>query len=197
MSVSECVKLRERHRAKEREAQREAAAEAKALREAAKAQAGSSEGGWAQVAASKRNNGVSSARNTPLSRTPIGPGSGSLYAALAMNDDGSSVGGSGVKKEKLVLRSGVGASKQARRSSPLQSTEVADSWEEEEEKEEQEEERRARESEVSGSTGTRTPEVVEGNRDSGNETAAGTASSESLPASEGERTQADETTVCF
>jgi transcriptional repressor NF-X1 len=113
-----------------------------------------------------------------------------------MNDDGSNVGGSGFKKEKLVLRSGVGASKQAHRSSPPRPTEVADSWEEEEDKEEQEEERRARESEVSGSTGTRTPEVVEGNGDSGNGTAAGTASLEFLPASEGERTRADEATVC-
>ncbi|KAL4996020.1 hypothetical protein BDV10DRAFT_173302 [Aspergillus recurvatus] len=195
MSVSECVKLRERHRAKEREAQRLAAAEAKAQREAAKAQSGSSEGGWAQVAASKRSNGVTgSARSTPLPRTPIGLGSGSLYAALALNDDGSSIGGSGFK-EKLVLRSGVGAGRQARRSSLPRPAEVADSWEEEEDKEEQEEERRARESEVSSSAGTRTPEVVDGSGDFGDETAAGTAPLESLPASEGQGTRADETMV--
>ncbi|KAL4910795.1 hypothetical protein BDW74DRAFT_141891 [Aspergillus multicolor] len=160
MSVSECVKLRERHRSKELEAQRLAAAEAKAQRGLNKAQA-SSEGGWAQVAASKRSNGVTgTARSSPLSRTPVG--SGSLYSALALNDDGS-----GFKKEKLVLRSGVGASKSAsRRASPPRPVEVADSWEEEEDKEEkEEEERRARESEAeaeaSSSAGTRTPEVVD------------------------------------
>ncbi|RDW94013.1 putative NF-X1 finger transcription factor [Aspergillus mulundensis] len=158
MSVSECVKLRERQRAKEREAQRLVAAEAKAQRDASKAQA-SSEGGWAQIAASKRGNGVTgSARSTPLSRTPVG--SGSFYTALALNDDGS-----GFRKEKLVLRSGVGAGKAAsRRPSPPRPVEVADSWEEEEDKEEkEEEERRAKESEAeaSSSAGTRTPEVVD------------------------------------
>ncbi|OJJ02510.1 hypothetical protein ASPVEDRAFT_41994 [Aspergillus versicolor CBS 583.65] len=140
MSVSECVKLRERHRAKEREAQRLAAAEVKAQREAAKAQAlGSPEsGGWAQVAASKRSNGITgSARSTPPSRTGSGL-SGSLYSALALNDDGSNL-----RKEKLVLRSGVGASRQARGTPPP--AEVADSWEEEVEKEEKEEEQRSKE----------------------------------------------------
>lgn len=134
------MKLRERHRAKEREAQRLAAAEVKAQREAAKAQAlGSSEsGGWAQVAASKRSNGIAgSARSTPPSRTGSGL-SGSLYSALALNDDGSNL-----RKEKLVLRSGVGASKQARGTPPP--AEVADSWEEEVEKEEKEEEQRSKE----------------------------------------------------
>ncbi|KAL2809635.1 hypothetical protein BJX63DRAFT_404870 [Aspergillus granulosus] len=140
MSVAECVKLRERHRFKEREAQRLAAAEAKAQRDAAKAQAGSEEGeGWAQVAASKRGTGVNnSARNTPTARTPTGfSGSGSLYAALAAMNDSDEVPAS--RKEKLVLRSGVGAAKQIR----TPPAEIADSWEEEEEKEE-EEERRAR-----------------------------------------------------
>lgn len=134
------MKLRERHRAKERETQRLAAAEAKAQREAAKAQAlGSSEsGGWAQVAASKRSNGVTgSARSTPPPRTGSGL-SGSLYSALTLNDDGSNL-----RKEKLVLRSGVGASKQARGTPPP--AEVADSWEEEVEKEEREEEQRSKE----------------------------------------------------
>ncbi|KAL4778914.1 hypothetical protein BJX76DRAFT_342251 [Aspergillus varians] len=145
LSVSECCKLRERHRTKEREAQRLAAAEAKAQRDAAKTQTpGSSEpGGWAQVAASRRSNGVTgSARSTPLSRTPNPSWSGSLYSALALNDDGSSAGT--FKKEKLVLRSTVGAGKQVRGAVPP--AEVVDSWEEEEEKveEEEEEERRAK-----------------------------------------------------
>lgn len=127
MRVAECVKLRERHRAKEREAQRLATAEAKAQREAAKAQ-NQSDGGWAQVAASKRGNNAglsSSARSTPFgNRTPAS--SGSLYAALALDDGG-------VKKEKLVLRSGV----KGKNRTP----EIADSWEEEVEREEQEREK--------------------------------------------------------
>ncbi|KAL4796671.1 hypothetical protein BDV19DRAFT_360754 [Aspergillus venezuelensis] len=150
MSVAECVKLRERHRAKEREAQRQAAAEAKAQREAAKSAAlgsGSSEGGgWAQVAASKRS-GQISARSTPPSRIPSSL-SGSLYSALALNDDGSGVL---PKKEKLVLRSGVKASKSQSRLGTPSPAEVADSWEEEEEKEEkEEEERKAKELEMEG-----------------------------------------------
>ncbi|KAL2861032.1 putative NF-X1 finger transcription factor [Aspergillus lucknowensis] len=159
MSVGECVKLRERHRVKEREAQRVAAAEAKAQREAAKAQAlGSSDsGGWAQVAASKRSNGVSSA-SAPPSRAPSALSvSGSLYAALAVDDGG----GSSYRKEKLVLRSGVGAAKQVRP--------VADNWEEEEEMEEEEMEeeveqvgnsqRPGREAEASPSAGMQGAEV--------------------------------------
>jgi transcriptional repressor NF-X1 len=63
-----------------------------------------------------------------------------LYAALAaVNDDGEAPA---FRKEKLVLRSGVGAAKQAR-TSPA---EVADSWEEEEEKVEEEERRNRGES---------------------------------------------------
>jgi transcriptional repressor NF-X1 len=147
MSVAECVKLRDRHRFKEREAQRLAAAEVKAQRDAAKAQAGTEEGGgggsgWAQVAASKRGTGVNnSPRGTPMSRTPTAlSGSGSLYAALAaVNDNGEAPA---FRKEKLVLRSGVGAAKQAR----TPPAEVADSWEEEEEKEEEEERRKSGES---------------------------------------------------
>ena len=126
MSVGECVKARERHLMKEREAQRIAAAEAKALREAAKAQASAGDGGWAQVA-SKRGNGVSSAASVTPVQSPS-PLSGSMYAALA--DEGP-------KKERLVLRSGVGVGKQLR--NQLRPAPVADSWEEEVEKEEQEE----------------------------------------------------------
>ncbi|BAE55272.1 unnamed protein product [Aspergillus oryzae RIB40] len=138
MSVSECVKLRERQRQKEREAQRLAAAEAKAQREAVKAQANATnEGGWAQVAASRRSN-ASTRSTTPNPGTTSR--SGSMFAALA-GDDGSTWGAP--KKEKLVLRSGVGAGKQLR--TPQPAAEVVDSWEEEEEKQEQEE--RAREQE--------------------------------------------------
>ncbi|KAA8642076.1 hypothetical protein EYZ11_005621 [Aspergillus tanneri] len=143
MSIGECVKLRERQRLKEREAQRQAAAEVKAQREAARVQTNATnEGGWAQVAASRRSNGMSSAKSTIPTQSP-GPFSGStMYSALA-GDDGSTWrrAESSPKKEKLVLRSGVGAGKQLR-SQPI-TTQVADNWEEEEEKEEQEE--RARE----------------------------------------------------
>ncbi|KAL3463107.1 hypothetical protein BJX64DRAFT_257589 [Aspergillus heterothallicus] len=142
MSVAECVKLRDRHRFKEREAQRLAAAEAKAQRDATKAQTSPEVGGgWAQVAASKRGTGVNnSARSTPTSRTPTTlTGSGSLFAALAaVNDNGEAPA---FRKEKLVLRSGVGAAKQNR----TPPAEVADSWEEEEEKEEEEERRVSKE----------------------------------------------------
>ncbi|PLB54204.1 hypothetical protein P170DRAFT_431840 [Aspergillus steynii IBT 23096] len=144
MSVGECVKLRERQRLKEREAQRQAAAEVKAQREAAKVQASATgEGGWAQVAASRRgNNGMSSARSAPTVQGPSALSSSTMFAALA-GDDGSGSWRTGAaraapKKEKLVLRSGVGAGKQLR-SQPAPAAEVADSWEEEEEKEEQEE----------------------------------------------------------
>ncbi|KDE78361.1 transcription factor NF-X1 [Aspergillus oryzae 100-8] len=89
MSVSECVKLRERQRQKEREAQRLAAAEAKAQREAVKAQANATnEGGWAQVAASRRSN-ASTRSTTPNPGTTSR--SGSMFAALA-GDDGSTWG---------------------------------------------------------------------------------------------------------
>ncbi|KAL5336045.1 hypothetical protein BJX70DRAFT_373696 [Aspergillus crustosus] len=180
ISVAECVKLRERYRFKDREAARLAAAEAKAQREAAKSQGlgpseigtGSGGGGWAQVAASKRGNANglsngSSARSTPVSfsRTPSGLSlSGSLYAALA-NDDGNG----GLRKEKLVLRSGVGAGK-SKLPSPA---EVADDWEAEEEKVEkvEEEERLAKEgaasvdvaadTSVTAETRSETPEIVE------------------------------------
>lgn len=136
MSVGECVKLRERQRMKEREAQRVAAAEAKASREAVKAQTEaniSDGGGWAQVAASRKSN----AGGSPSTLTPKTTFSSGSYAALAGGDFGASVGaGGGTKKERLVLRSGVGTGKQ------LQSKvhePVADSWEEEEEKEEEQE----------------------------------------------------------
>lgn len=127
MSVGECVKIRERHRMKERETQRIAAAEAKAQREAAKAEAsGANNGGWAQVA-SRRGNGASSLASATPTQSPS-PLSGSMYAALS--DEGP-------KKERLVLRSGVGTSKQLR--NQTRPEKVADSWEEEEEKEEQQE----------------------------------------------------------
>ncbi|RMJ25839.1 R3H domain-containing protein [Aspergillus sp. HF37] len=127
MSVGECVKIRERHRMKELEAQRIAVAEAKAMREAARAQAnGTSDGGWAQVASRRGNGGASSAAGaTPAqSSSPL---SGSMFAALAPEE--------GPKKERLVLRSGMGTGKQLQN----RPAKVADSWEEVEEKEEQDE----------------------------------------------------------
>lgn len=127
MSVGECVKIRERHRVKEREAQRIAVAEAKAMREAARVQAnGGGDGGWAQVASRRGNGGASSAAGATPAQSPS-PLSGSMFAALAPDE--------GPKKERLVLRSGVGTGKQLQ-SRPAK---VADSWEEEEEKEEKEE----------------------------------------------------------
>jgi len=137
MSVGECVKLRERQRLKEREAQRVAAAEAKASREAAKAQAQGNVdgGGWAQVAASRKSNASGSPSTLPQ-KTTFSSGS---YAALAGGDFGVGAdarAGGGAKKERLVLRSGVGTGKQLQ--SKVQEP-VADSWEEEEEKEEEQE----------------------------------------------------------
>ncbi|KAJ5577965.1 uncharacterized protein N7459_006929 [Penicillium hispanicum] len=134
MSVRECVKLRERERAKEREAQRVAALEAKSAREAAKAQAGASGDGWAQVASRGKKSADGSTVST-RSTTPIQSGFGSrtIFSALATDGKADAVPGS--KKERLVLRSGVGAGKSMR----PQPTEVVDSWEEAEEKEEQEE----------------------------------------------------------
>ncbi|RHZ63816.1 hypothetical protein CDV55_105125 [Aspergillus turcosus] len=174
-SVGECVKLRERQRLKEREAQRLAAAEAKALKDAAKAQQSTdttSDGGWAQVAASRRSNGVSlsSTRSTTPVASPS-PWSGSKFAALAgaAGDSGSWGLGLGLpKKEKLVLRSGVGAAKKNLPTPPV--TEVADDWEEEEEKVEQEEEREHEQQlegeaqpivEENGATGSGLPTEVE------------------------------------
>ncbi|KAF4161691.1 hypothetical protein CNMCM6936_003180 [Aspergillus lentulus] len=159
-SVGECVKLRERQRLKEREAQRLAAAEAKALKEAARAQQSTdttSDGGWAQVAASRRSNGVSSTRSTTPVASPS-PWSGSKFAALAGGDNG----GWGLpKKEKLVLRSGVGAAK--KNLSTLPATDVADNWEEEEEKVEQEEERERERERDQQSEGEEGPKVDENN----------------------------------
>lgn len=135
MSVGECVKLRERQRLKEREAQRVAAAEVKASREAAKAQTQGSVdgGGWAQVAASRKSNPGGS----PSTLTPKTTFSSGSYAALAGGDFGAGAGASaGAKKERLVLRSGVGTGKQLQ--SKVQEP-VADNWEEEEEKEEKQE----------------------------------------------------------
>ncbi|GLA89224.1 FKBP12-associated protein [Aspergillus tubingensis] len=119
MSVGDCVKLRDRQRLKEQEAQRLAAAEAKAQREAARAHTnGSSEGGWAQVAASKRSNLVLGAGRTsaPSSASTSGTvtpaavapwSSSTMYAALD-RDVGDAAQ---PKKEKLVLRSGVKGSR--------------------------------------------------------------------------------------
>ncbi|OQD95392.1 hypothetical protein PENSOL_c020G06626 [Penicillium solitum] len=126
MSVRECVKLRERERSKEQEARRVAALEAKATREAAKAQASTGDGGWAQVASKSRGgSGASSRTGTPVQNPWV---SKSIYAALD---------GDGTKKERLVLRSGVGVGKSLRAKTPA--PEVVDDWEEAEEKEEKEE----------------------------------------------------------
>ncbi|KGO64753.1 Single-stranded nucleic acid binding R3H [Penicillium italicum] len=126
MSVRECVKLRERERSKEQEARRVAALEAKATREAAKVQASTGDGGWAQVASkSKGGNGAGSRTGTPVQNSWV---SKSIYAALD---------GDGAKKERLVLRSGVGVGKSLRAKTPA--PEVVDDWEEAEEKEEKEE----------------------------------------------------------
>lgn len=126
MSVRECVKLRERERSKEQEARRVAALEAKATREAAKAQASTGDGGWAQVASKSRGgSGASSRTGTPVQNPWV---SKSIYAALD---------GDGAKKERLVLRSGVGVGKSLRAKTPA--PEVVDDWEEAEEKEEKEE----------------------------------------------------------
>ncbi|KAJ5975536.1 hypothetical protein N7481_009243 [Penicillium waksmanii] len=137
MSVRECVKLRERERNKEREAQRVAALESKAARDAAKAQAGgSSSDGWAQVASRVKRPGEGSNTST-RSTTPLQSSyansfrNRSMFAALAGHVD---TAGSGSKKEKLVLRSGVGVGKSLRTQPPA---EVVDSWEEAEEKEEE------------------------------------------------------------
>lgn len=130
MSVGDCVKFRERERMKEREAQRAALAEAKALREGnAGSKASGADGGWAQVA-SRRKNGSDSTNAPAVVKTGGLPSfSGSFYAALS-GDSTERSGNSG----RLVLRSGVGASKNLRNK-----VEVADSWEEEVEKEEEEE----------------------------------------------------------
>ena len=168
MSVGECVKLRERQRMKEREAQRVAAIETKAGREAAKAQqqlsAGADgDGGWAQVAASRKSNagsGSGSGSNTPSTRNgtvtlglrkPKPFTSSSVYAALAADADDTFNTGIGVgdntaaKKERLVFRSGVGAGKQLKSQGTAQSQDVADNWEEEEDKEEERERKQERE----------------------------------------------------
>ncbi|TPR05628.1 Major Facilitator Superfamily protein [Aspergillus niger] len=110
-------------RLKEQEAQRLAAAEAKAQREAARAHSnGSSEGGWAQVAASKRSNpalgaGRSSAPSpastsgtvTPAAAAPWS--SSTMYAALDRDVGDTALQLQQPKKEKLVLRSGVKGSR--------------------------------------------------------------------------------------
>lgn len=126
MSVRECVKLRERERSREQEARRVAALETKATREAAKAQASAGDGGWAQVASKSRGGSAAGSRTgTPVQNPWV---SKSIYAALD---------GDGAKKERLVLRSGVGAGKSLRAKTPA--PEVVDDWEEAEEKEEKEE----------------------------------------------------------
>ncbi|KAJ5628159.1 Zinc fingerNF-X1-type [Penicillium lividum] len=129
MSVRECVKLRERERTKEREAQQAAALEAKAARIAAKAQSGVSGDGWAQVA-SRSKGSASSTRSTTPVQNPFS--SRTMFSALS----GEGVQDPSSKKERLVLRSGIGAGKASRKEP---AAEVVDSWEEAEEKEEQEE----------------------------------------------------------
>lgn len=129
MSVGDCVKKREQQRMKERESQRVAAMEAKAQREAAKVD--SLDDGWAQVA-SRRNPMASMTNSSNKGGGGAIHPTGSIYMALAGSgwkktaDEG--------KKERLVLRSGVGAGKQVK--SP-----VVDSWEEEEQREEEKERR--------------------------------------------------------
>jgi transcriptional repressor NF-X1 len=127
MSVRECVKLRERERTKEQEARRVAALEAKVARESIKAQANAGDG-WAQVASrSKGGSGASTRSSTPLQSSFV---SKSIYSAL--DADG------GAKKERLVLRSGVGAGKSLRAKQPA--PEVVDNWEDAEEAAEEKEE---------------------------------------------------------
>ncbi|KAJ5147490.1 uncharacterized protein N7443_000917 [Penicillium atrosanguineum] len=127
ISVRECVKLREREMTKERDAQRAAALEAKATRDAAKTQAGSD--GWAQVASRSKGSASSTRSTTPIQSSFTGR---TMFSALDQNRNMPSDS----KKERLVLRSGVGASKSLR-SQPY--AEVVDNWEEAEEKEEEEE----------------------------------------------------------
>ncbi len=133
ISVRECVKLRERERTKERDAQRAAALEAKAARDAAKSQTGAD--GWAQVASRGKKSGADSSAASTRSTTPVQTPfqARSIYAALAGGGGKMPDSSSQSKKERLVLRSGVGAGK-ALRTQP--SAEVVDSWEEAEEKEE-------------------------------------------------------------
>jgi transcriptional repressor NF-X1 len=126
MGIRECVKLRERERTKEHEARRAAAIEAKAAREAAKVQASGGDGGWAQVASKSRGgSGASTRSGTPVQNSWV---SKSIYSALE---------GEGAKKERLVLRSGVGAGKSLRSKTPA---EIVENWEDAEEAEEKEEE---------------------------------------------------------
>lgn len=161
MSVRECVKLRERERTKEREAQRVAALEAKAARDAAKSQTGAD--GWAQVASRGKKSGADSSTASTRSTTPVQNlfQSRSIYSALAGGKmpDASSQSS---KKERLVLRSGVGAGK-ALRNQP--SAEVVDSWEEAEEREEQaeqaEEDQNKTSVEAQPETTEPAPEVVD------------------------------------
>lgn len=143
LSVRECVKLRERERTKERETQRAAALEAKAAREAAKSQAGASGDGWAQVASRGKKTGAESS-SASRSSTPMQGLFGSRTMFSALGEGGS--GSGSAKKERLVLRSGIGAKP------PKAQSEVVDSWEEAEDKEEQVELERANEADaLSGS----------------------------------------------
>lgn len=128
MSVRECVKLRERERTKEREAQRVAALEAKAARDAAKTQTGGD--GWAQVASRGKGSASSTRSTTPVPSTFKGR---SMFSALD-GDLPSGTTSPASKKERLVLRSGVGAGKSLQTQPPA---EVVDNWEEAEEKEEE------------------------------------------------------------
>lgn len=163
MSVRECVKLRERERTKEQEARRVAALEAKAARESIKAQASAGDG-WAQVASrSKGGSGASTRSSTPLQSSFV---SKSIYSAL--DGDG------GAKKERLVLRSGVGAGKSLRAKQPA--PEVVDNWEDAEEaaeeKEEQAEVGREQEKDQEKDQETVTHEDPQGKPEAGAETEA-------------------------
>ncbi|KAJ5677246.1 uncharacterized protein N7477_002879 [Penicillium maclennaniae] len=161
MSVRECVKLRERELTKERDAQRAAALEAKAARDAAKTQAGSD--GWAQSSFTGRT----------------------MFSALDQNRNMPSDS----KKERLVLRSGVGTSKTLRSQPPA---EIFDSWEDAEEKEEEEERQdekmnAERKEAVPQETQESSPEVLEVS-----ETPVPEASAPSAPAEQDKPVEASE-----
>lgn len=157
MSVRECVKIRERERTKEGEARRAAAMEAKSAREAAKGQAGGTGDGWAQVASRGKKPGLDGSAASTRSTTPIQSPFGSRTMFSALIADGSEGAGAGPKKERLVLRSGVGAGKTLR-SSPA--TDVAENWEEAEEKEEQEEKVQEKDEGVAQETPATEPVVL-------------------------------------
>ncbi|KAL1957849.1 hypothetical protein VTO42DRAFT_5414 [Malbranchea cinnamomea] len=141
VSVGECVKLRERERAKEREAKKALAAEKARL--AAENTAANSPGaaqagdGWAQVASRSRRNATNTAA----------PGAESPYGFGDMRAGAATPGG---RFGTLVLRSGVGigrALEKTTKKPAASDQEVVDDWEEEIDKEEQQEREREQEQE--------------------------------------------------